>query len=152
MRNRTLLVFLVLTLGCGLAIALACPPGAWYAGLPKPRFNPPDWVFPPAWTVLYVLVAIAGARTWRRRRQGAAMWLWFLQMALNFAWSPTFFAMHDMLAALIVILALLVASVAFIALAWRHDRLSALLFLPYAAWLAFAATLNGAILHLSGGI
>lgn len=150
MRNRILIVFLLVTLGGGMAVALACPPGPWYANLPKPGFTPPNWLFPPAWTALYVMVAIAGARTWQRNRRGASMRTWFVQLALNFVWSPVFFVMHDPLAAFIVIVALLTTILAFVGMSWHRDRLSALLFLPYAAWVAFAAALNGAILRLAG--
>lgn len=151
MRNRTLLAFLLLTLGGGLAVALASPPGSWYAALPKPAFTPPNWIFPPVWTILYIIVAIAGARTWRRDRGGAAMRIWFAQLALGFMWSPVFFLLHDVLAAFILILAFLVAILIFIGLVWRRDRMSGLFFVPYAAWVMFAAVLNGTILGLAGG-
>jgi len=87
---RALLVFLVLVVGAGWAIGVTNLPGAWYAGLAKPAFNPPNWVFAPVWTVLYVLIAIAGWRVWTRDRAGWPMKLWAAQLALNWAWSPVF--------------------------------------------------------------
>lgn len=145
----SLVPFLVLAVGGGLLIGYLTAPGVWYAGLAKPSFNPPDWVFGPVWTILYVLIAIAGWRTWQRDRGGAAMTLWWLQLALNFLWSPLFFAAHLVGAALAVVLLLLVAALAFIRAAWGVDRVAASLFLPYAAWVAYASALNAAILVMN---
>jgi tryptophan-rich sensory protein len=145
----TLAVFIALVLGGGLAIGYVTAPGAWYAELSKPSFNPPAGVFAPAWTALYILIAIAGWRTWARDRAGWPLKLWGAQLALNFLWSPTFFSAHQIVAALAVILALLVLILAFMVVSWRQDRATALLFAPYAAWVGFAATLNGAILVLN---
>lgn len=72
-RVLTLLAFLVLVVGGGVAIGFTTAPGDWYAGLVKPSFNPPNWIFGPVWTVLYVLIAIAGWRTWTRRKTGKSM-------------------------------------------------------------------------------
>lgn len=140
---------MLLTVGGGLVIGYLTAPGDWYAALAKPPFNPPPWVFAPVWTLLYVLIAVAGWRTSRRDPGGRAMRLWWGQLALNFLWSPVFFALHWVGAALVVVAALLVAVVTFIAASWRADRLSAWLFAPYAAWVAFATLLNGAILALN---
>jgi tryptophan-rich sensory protein len=85
----------------------------------------------------------------RAGRCQLADWLWWAQLALNFLWSPVFFAAHRIGLALVVILLLLAAILAFIALSWRRDRVSAWLFVPYAAWVAFASVLNGAILFLN---
>ena len=78
-----LIPFLALVLGGGLAIGIVTAPGPWYASLAKPSFNPPGWIFGPAWSVLYVLIAIAGWRLWNRARSSAAMKLWWLQLVLN---------------------------------------------------------------------
>jgi translocator protein len=144
-RFVTLALFLALVLGGGILIGVLTPPGAWYAALAKPLFNPPGWVFAPAWTLLYILIAVAGWRTWQRGPREPAMAVWFVQLALNFLWSPVFFGAHRPGAALVVVAALLAAILAFIATRWRRDRLAALLFAPYAAWVAFATLLNGAI-------
>lgn len=144
-----LLLFLVLVVGGGLLIGAVVTPGEWYAGLAKPAFNPPGWVFGPTWTILYVLVAMAGWRIWRRDRGGAAMKLWWAQLALNFLWTPVFFGMHQIGLALLVVLLLLATIVAFIAVARRTDRAAAWLFAPYAAWVAFATLLNASILTLN---
>ena len=145
----TLTLFIVLTLGGGTLIGFATLPGEWYAGLAKPPFNPPDWVFAPVWTLLYVVVAVAGWRTWRRAPRGPGMTIWFAQLALNYLWSPVFFGAHRPGAALIVVLVLLTTILAFMAVRWQHDRVAALLFAPYATWVAFASALNAAILALN---
>ena len=144
-----LVVFLVLVTGGGLLIGYVTAPGEWYARLTKPAFNPPAWVFGPAWTVIYVLVGIAGWQVWRRDRGGWAMPLWWVQLGLNFAWSPVFFSAHLIGAALVIVVLLLAAILAFMAVAWRHDRGAALLFVPYAAWVAFAVVLNASIWRLN---
>jgi tryptophan-rich sensory protein len=145
----TLVLFLLLVVGGGLAIGFLTASGEWYAGLAKPAFNPPDWLFAPAWTVVYALIAVAGWRVWRNDSGGWPMRLWWVQLVLNFLWSPTFFAAHRIGLALVVILLLLATILAFIVAAWRQDRVAAWLFVPYAAWLAFASALNAAVLGLN---
>jgi tryptophan-rich sensory protein len=144
-----LILFLILVVGGGLAIGFLTAPGAWYAGLAKPSFNPPNWLFAPVWTALYVLIAIAGWCTFERDRSGWSIRIWWTQLVLNFAWSPVFFAAHRIGAALAVILLLLTAILSFIATAWRKDRPAAWMFVPYAAWVGFASALNAAILALN---
>jgi tryptophan-rich sensory protein len=114
-RGLVLIPFLLLVVGGGLAIGFLTAPGDWYAGLAKPSFNPPNWVFAPAWTVLYVLIAASGWRTFERDHAGWPMRLWGTQLALNFLWSPVFFAAHWIGLALVVILLMLAAVLAFIA-------------------------------------
>ena len=144
-RFGPLTLFLLLVVGGSLAIGFLTAPGEWYAGLAKPPFNPPNWVFAPVWTVLYVLIAVAGWRTFERDRSGWAMKLWWAQLVLNFLWSPVFFGAHRIGLALLVILLLLAAILAFLVMSWSQNRVAAWLFAPYAAWVAFAAVLNGSI-------
>ena len=144
-----LAAFVIAVIAIGFAIGATNLPGAWYAGLNKPPFNPPNWLFAPVWSVVYVLIALAGWRTWERARESFAMQLWALQMLLNFAWSPIFFSAHRIGAALIVITALWLVIAGFIARQWRVDRVAAVLFLPYAVWVAFATLLNGALWYLN---
>lgn len=141
----SLLLFLALVLGGGLAIGFLTAPGPWYAELTKPSFNPPAWLFGPVWTVLYVLIAIAGWRVWQLDRQSWPMKLWWTQLALNFLWSPVFFGAHQIGLALFVVLSLLLATIGFSATVWRLDRPAALLFAPYIAWVAFASILNASV-------
>lgn len=150
MKNlRLLVIFIIISLGGGLSIGLTNQPGTWYYALVKPPFNPPDWVFGPVWSVLYILIAIAGARTWARGPSSPAMIVWFVQLGLNFAWTPVFFTLERPDWALAIIVVLLIAIVGYIALTWRRDRLSALFFVLYALWVAFATALNFEIWRLN---
>ena len=147
--RAALVPFILLVVGGGLLIGFFTAPGPWYEMLAKPPFNPPNWLFGPVWTILYVFIAIAGWRVWQRERGGGAMKLWWLQLVLNFLWSPVFFGLERTGPALVIILALLAAILAFIVAVWKLDRPSAWLFVPYAAWVAFASLLNAAIWRLN---
>ena len=87
-RYVSLILFLVLVLGGGLVLSFLTVPGEWYGQLAKAAFNPPGWIFGPVWTMLYVLIAVAGWRVWQRDRGGWPMKLWWAQLALNFLWTP----------------------------------------------------------------
>lgn len=146
MKNLTVyIVFVVVVVAIGALIGVNNVPGEWYQSLQKPFFNPPNWIFGPVWTTLYVLIGIAGARTWIRKRMGTRMRLWFTQMVLNFLWSPIFFGMQSPAGALVIIVPMLICILAFIALTYRRDRISMWLFVPYALWVAFATVLNASI-------
>ncbi|MCV2891469.1 TspO/MBR family protein [Ruegeria aquimaris] len=149
--SKTLMriAFVLLVVGGGILIGTLTAPGEWYAGLNKPPFNPPNWIFAPVWTLLYLLIAMAGWRTWEAGHPGSAMRLWGLQLGLNFLWSPAFFVAQQPWIAFIIILALLGVIVMFIRERWTADRVSALAFVPYAAWVAFAAALNLSIAVLN---
>ncbi|WP_372018585.1 TspO/MBR family protein [Tistrella mobilis] len=141
----------------GLGGAVTTPEiGGWYRTLPKPGFTPPDWVFAPVWTTLYILMAVAAWRVWRKAGiAGArgALGLHLVQLALNLAWSVLFFGLHQVGLALVDILVLLVAVTATAIAFGRHDRVAGLLMLPYLAWGAFATALNASIwLNLSPGM
>lgn len=143
-----LIAFLLMVLAAALAGAMAVP-DAWFAALQKPGFNPPNWVFGPAWTVLYAMMAVAAWRVYRIAGFCMAIGLWLAQLIVNALWSPFFFGLHRIDLALvdIVILDLLVlaTTVRFL----RHDRVAAWLMLPYLAWIAFATLLNAAIWQLN---
>lgn len=145
----SLTLFVVAVVLTGMLIGYATLPGEWYASLNKPSFTPPNWVFAPVWTLLYVLIAIAGWRCWLRDRNSAATKLWFIQMALNFLWSPVFFGAQQPGLALLVVVAALATVLGFIAAAWKRDRLAAILFLPYAAWTAFATMLTAGVVLMN---
>ncbi|MFD1695964.1 TspO/MBR family protein [Roseibium aestuarii] len=140
--------FLALVVGGGLAIGFLFMPGAWYQGLEKPAFTPPGWLFGPAWTTLYVLIAIAGWRTWLSGDRGA-MRLWMIQLLLNFMWSPIVFGLNNLLCGLVVILAMWVSILAFIGNRWSRDMVAAALFLPYLGWVSFATYLNAGLVVLN---
>ncbi|WP_152044822.1 TspO/MBR family protein [Aureimonas psammosilenae] len=143
-----LAIFLLVTVGGGLWIGVSNPPGEWYQALAKPGFTPPNWLFPIAWTVLYVFIAVAGWLVYRKGPAAGVM-LWLVQLGLNFAWSPTFFGAHRIEAGFAIILALLAAILVFVAVAFRRNRAASILFLPYAVWVAYAAALNGSIALLN---
>ena len=143
------LLFIGIVVGVGAVIGTQTAPDAWYTALEKPPFNPPNWLFAPVWFTLYVLIGIAGARTFLRDATSPAMFVWVGQMLLNWAWSPTWFSLHLLWPAFAIIISILALIIAFIAVTWKTDWLSAVLFLPYAAWVAFASTLNLSIALLN---
>ncbi|GAA6160343.1 tryptophan-rich sensory protein [Ruegeria sp. HU-ET01832] len=134
--------FLVLVLGGGILIGALTAPGAWYANLSKPVFNPPNWIFAPVWSLLYVLIAWVGWRQFEADKSSVKMKLWWAQMGLNFLWSPVFFVLHLPWFAFVVILSLLIVIGAFIQQVRRSAPIAMLAFLPYLAWVAFASALN----------
>ena len=124
----------------------------WYRTLQKPSFNPPDWIFGPVWTVLYMMIAFAGWRAWRSRHvagAGARLAVYGVQLALNLAWSIIFFGGRMIGLALVDIVLLLAAIGVNVVLFWRADRLAGWLLAPYAAWVAFASALNFALWRLN---
>ncbi len=125
---------------------------AWFAALEKPSFMPPGWAFGAAWTILYILLGLSLAMLihargahWRR----PALVLFLVQLAVNFAWSPVFFAFHQTEAALVMILVMLGLSVAAAVLAWWIRPAASLLMIPYLGWLCFAAALTTEIIRLN---
>ncbi|MFB0873780.1 MULTISPECIES: TspO/MBR family protein [unclassified Sphingobium] len=117
----------------------------WFDALDKPALIPPGWVFGVAWTILYILMALAFAIVLHARGakgRGAAIALFLIQLVMNLAWSPLFFRAHQVGSALLLILALFLVVAATTALFWRIRRLAGLLLIPYLAWLAFASYLN----------
>lgn len=131
----------------------------WYAGLSKPSWTPPNWVFGPAWTLLYILMAVAAWLVWRTRARlqqvgqsaplGGALVPYAVQLALNLLWSLLFFGGQLVLAAMIDITGLLVAILVTITAFARRSRLAAWLLAPYFAWVCYAASLNLGILLLN---
>lgn len=126
----------------------------WYAGLAKPSFNPPNWIFAPVWTTLYLLMAYG---VWRILRiegkcdeRRVALLIFFVQLALNALWSWLFFGMHNPLAGLLNIVPQLLLILATIDRFHRLDRWAALCLVPLAVWVAFASLLNFEIWRLNG--
>ncbi|BBD98528.1 tryptophan-rich sensory protein [Sphingobium amiense] len=117
----------------------------WFDALEKPALMPPGWLFGVAWTILYILMGLAFAIVLHARGakgRGAAIALFFLQLAMNLAWSPLFFRAHQVDGALLLIVALFAVVALTAALFWRIRRVAGLLLLPYLGWLAFASFLN----------
>lgn len=122
-------------------------PGDWYRTLDKPTWTPPDWLFGPAWTVLYLMIAVAGWLVWWHDGFSLPLWLWAANLAFNAAWSWLMFGKHRIGLALPDAGAMLATILLFIAAAWPVSAAAAMLFLPYLAWVAFATALNWSILH-----
>jgi translocator protein len=134
------------------SLATASSVGAWYAALAKPAWTPPNWLFGPAWTVLYVMMAVAAWLVWQRRGSegaGAALALYGVQLAVNAAWSFLFFGLRSPalgLAGIAVLWVLIVLTIR----AFRPIRpLAAGLLVPYLLWVTYAAALNGAVWKLN---
>ncbi len=127
-------------------------PDAWYAGLKKPSWNPPNWIFGPVWTVLYTMMAVAVWLVWQRggfAAQRHALVLFLVQLALNAAWTPLFFGLHLPGIAFAEILLLLV-TIGFTVMAFiRRNILAGWLLVPYFAWVSFAAMLNFTLWRLN---
>lgn len=124
----------------------------WFATLAKPDTFPPPLAFPVVWAVLYALMAVALAlvcAAWGARFRATAIVLFVVQLAINLAWTPVFFALHEMKVALAVILALDVAVLVTTALFWRVRRLAGWLMAPYVLWILFATVLNWQFLELN---
>ncbi|MEP1442060.1 MAG: TspO/MBR family protein [Hyphomicrobiales bacterium] len=145
----TYIAFIALIFFVGMTSAFLSPPGGWYEGLNKPWFNPPNWIFPIAWTALYIMIGMAGARVWLAGLLGAPILFWILQLGLNGLWSYLFFGLHSPIAAFIEILVLLATIIGFILTTRRDEPIASLLFVPYVAWVGFATLLNGAIVYLN---
>lgn len=122
-------------------------PGDWYKTLEKPSWTPPDWLFGPAWSVLYLMIAFAGWLVWKAQGVGPALGVWALHLVFNFGWSWLMFGRHQIGAALADALAMLATIIGFLLLAWPVSQTAALLFLPYLAWVSFATLLNYDILR-----
>lgn len=145
------MIFAILLLACAAAAAtgLLFPPGTWYDGLEKPDFTPPRWVFPVAWTTLYLLIAWAGARLAVLPGAAPAMALWAAQIALNTLWTPVFFGRHRLDWGMAVIGLLWVVVAWLVIAAFRLDLIAGLLLLVYLAWLTLASALNFRIWRLN---
>lgn len=121
----------------------------WYPTIAKPEWTPPSWLFGPVWTVLYVMMSVAAWLVWRRVGWGGAL-VWFaVQLALNATWSPVFFGMHKIGLALVNIVLLWLAIVGTTVAFWRVSPVAGWLFVPYLAWVSFAAALNFALWRMN---
>jgi len=150
-----LIISIAVCMGAGLfgAASMSADTMAWYQGLRRPGFTPPDWLFAPVWTTLYVLMGIALFLIWRQSDAGvdarAAIALFVAQLVLNALWTPAFFGMRSPGTGLAVILPLWALIIITIAAFWQIKPLAGILLLPYAAWTGFAAVLNGSIYVLN---
>jgi tryptophan-rich sensory protein len=149
-----LVIAVVVCLGAaGVGSWLTLPSiGTWYAALAKPAWNPPNWVFGPVWTVLYLSMAVAAWLVWREsqtRSVSVPLALFAVQLALNVAWSGIFFYLHQIGAAVVAVLALWTFILATLLSFRRVSRAAALLMAPYLAWVSFASYLNFTVWKLN---
>lgn len=146
----TLLPFLLAVTTVAVVGGLAAgSAGDTYSDLTLPSFAPPSWLFGPVWSLLYLMIAVAGWLLWRARGRDVALGVWVAQLLLNLAWTPLFFAANRYTLALADIVLLAVVILGLIVLASRRSRAAAWLLVPYAVWVLFATALNTAIVVLN---
>ena len=126
-------------------------PGKWYESLAKPRWTPPNWLFPVAWTTLYLLIAAAAARVAPLDGSYYAMAFFALQIALNTLWTPVFFGLKRMGAGMVVLVALWIAVAATLGSFWSLDWIAGAMLIPYLAWVSVAGALNYSVWKLNPG-
>ena len=146
--------FIVVCLGAGGLGAIATTPEieGWYKTIEKPSWNPPDYVFGPVWTTLFIMMAIAAWMVWKKdgfQAVSLAMTLFAIQLVLNIAWSWIFFGMHQPGWAFVEIVILGLAIAATTVAFFRCSRLAGWLMVPYGAWVSFAGVLNFTIWQLN---
>lgn len=149
------IISLLITLAIAAVASLCTIPQipTWYSGLNKPSFNPPNQLFGPVWTVLYIMIATAAYLIWKQRDQSqlytTTRTVYFIQLALNFFWSIIFFGLHQILFALVVIGLLWISIVLTMYYFSKFNKTACWLLLPYLLWVSFASALNFSIYLLN---
>lgn len=149
------LINIVITLGIGALGGLATSESVktWYPTLNKPSFNPPNWLFAPVWTSLYILIGIAAYLVWIKRDKIAhfprVLAIYFIQLILNLCWSFIFFSLHEIGFALFEIIILLIVIVVNAMAFYKIDKWAGYLFIPYILWVSFASFLTYSIFMLN---
>lgn len=152
---KKLIICILLCLIAGFIGSIFTTPSipTWYQTLNKPSFNPPNWIFAPVWTTLYILMGAALAIVWQnmRRDKGSkvGIYLFIFQLIANVIWSYMFFTLHSPLYALINIAVLWILIIATILYFWKVSKLASILLWPYIAWVSFASFLNYSIFILN---
>jgi len=152
----TLLTFIFGSIAVGSIGSLATAPAitTWYAGLIKPSFSPPNWIFGPVWTTLFALMGISAYLVWevgwKKKDVRLALSMFIVQFVFNVVWSFAFFALHSPILGLLDIIMLWIAIIITIMLFSKVKREAAVLLLPYIAWVSFAMVLNAAVYQLNG--
>lgn len=143
------MTFYIFLIACCAAAStgIIFKPGSWYDALQKPGFTPPKWLFPVAWTVIYLLLAWAGYRLTLIPGSQVVLALWAAQIALNTLWTPVFFGAHRILAGMVILAALWLTVATMLVLALQLDLVTGLILFPYLVWLSVAAALNFSILR-----
>jgi len=139
--DLSLLVFIGICVATAMT-GILFKPGEWYKALDKPSWTPPDWSFGPVWSVLYVMIAVAGWLVWTNLGMSGLLVLWGAQLVLNAMWSFLFFGIRRMDLAFVDVVMMWLSIAAFIVLASAAVPLAALLFVPYLIWVTIASALN----------
>jgi translocator protein len=139
-------IVLCLAVGGGAGYLTSSSVLTWFPSLAKPSFNPPAWLFAPVWTTLYIMMAVAAWLVWLRK---GSLVLFYVQLALNFAWSLLFFGLHSPAMALIDIAAMWIAILLTLLGFWKVAARAGWLLVPYLAWVSFASVLNASIWWLN---
>lgn len=145
----TLFALFLLACGASATTGAMFEPGAWYRALRKPPWTPPNWVFPAAWSVLYICIALAASRVAGLPGSGIAMALFAAQLAYNVLWTPVFFGLRNMRAAMMIIAVLWLTVAGTLVAFWQLDTLAGALFVPYLIWVTIAGALNLSVLRLN---
>jgi translocator protein len=149
-----LTLFATYLIACGAAATTGAmfKPGDWYLALSKPRWTPPGWVFPVAWTLLYLCMSASAARVAVLPGTGLALALWSVQIAFNTLWTPVFFGLHRIRAGMVIMVFLWLSVAATLLAFATHDTTAALLFSPYLLWVSIAAALNYSVMQRNPAI
>lgn len=144
-------LFFTFLAACGAAATTGAMfnPGDWYDGLYKPDWTPPPWVFPLTWTVLYLFMSLAAMRIAMQDGNGQALAFWAMQIAFNTLWTPIFFGLHKLRAAMVVIVILWLSVAATTVSFMSVDVIAGVLFVPYLIWVTIAAALNFSVMRLN---
>jgi benzodiazapine receptor len=145
-----LLVFLLVVFVAAGSGALFSP-GPWYKSLKRPSWTPPDWAFPVVWTILYVMIAIAGWLVWKAQGFGPALAVWGVNIVVNALWSYFMFGRKNIALALADVALLWLLTAAFIVIANSVDKTAGWLFVPYLVWVSIASALNFEVWRLNRG-
>lgn len=146
-------LFLTFFIAAGAAAATGAmfKPGDWYVSLSKPRWTPPGWAFPIVWSLLYISMSVAAARVAALPDTGQALAFWSVQIAFNTLWTPVFFGLHRIRAAMIIMVGLWLSVAATLLSFAIHDTTAALLMAPYLLWVTIAGALNLSVMQLNPG-
>ncbi len=148
----TLFLTFLAAAGAAAATGAMFDPGEWYKTLRKPSWTPPNWVFPVVWTFLYIAMSVAAARVAALPGSGQALAFWAAQIAFNTLWTPVFFGLYRMGAAMVVMLGLWLFVALTMVSFWQHDTIAGLLFAPYLVWATVAGALNWSVWRLNIGV
>lgn len=161
MNNTSLVLNILVGIGisllCGFLAGILTTEGilSWYPSLQKPFFTPPNWLFGPVWTILYLFIGIVGGMLWHESTKQTelaqtAFRFWCLQLLLNVLWSPVFFTWQQPVWALLIILTLWLVITICMVLLSKIQKIGFFLFIPYWLWVSFATILNFSICYLNG--